>query len=141
MEPHGRSSFRNWLCGKQFRDIFSTHLVFPFSRSIILTGFTHNDYPGIYQSQDFHYCSFHTDHNIVDYGNAMEVWTCQLSGLAEYAFFCGFDAIHIFAVSKKRATAWQQRRSMFVIGLLNTRTTFSLWVLMTYVWTHRSVRI
>lgn len=83
--------------------------------------FTHYDYPGFYQTQDFHHCGLRPYDNIVDYTNAIEVWTCQLVGLAEYAFFCGFDVTHLFAVSH-RATAWQQRQNMFASDLRSTRT-------------------
>ncbi|KAI0289062.1 glycoside hydrolase superfamily [Russula brevipes] len=47
--------------------------------------FTHYDYPGIYQYQDFHHCGLRPGDNIANYGNAVEVWTCQLSGLATTA--------------------------------------------------------
>jgi len=47
--------------------------------------FTHYDYPGIYQYQDFHHCGVQPGDNIRDYKNATEVWTCQLSGLADLA--------------------------------------------------------
>jgi len=50
-------------------------------------GFTHYDYPGIYEDQDFHHCGLEPNDNIVNYTNAIEVWTCQLGGLAEYAFW------------------------------------------------------
>jgi hypothetical protein len=47
-------------------------------------GFTYYDYPNIYNYSDFHHCGLEPGDNIVNYGNAQEVWTCQLSGLAEY---------------------------------------------------------
>jgi len=49
-------------------------------------GFTHYNYPDIYQGNNFHNCSYTQSGNIEDYSNAQEVWTCQLVGLAEYAF-------------------------------------------------------
>ncbi|KIP11288.1 carbohydrate-binding module family 20 protein [Phlebiopsis gigantea 11061_1 CR5-6] len=45
--------------------------------------FQHYVYPGIYESQDFHYCGLEPDNNIVNYDNAVEVQTCQLDGLAD----------------------------------------------------------
>ena len=47
-------------------------------------GFTYYDYPNIYNDSDFHHCGLEPGDNIVNYANAQEVWTCQLSGLAEY---------------------------------------------------------
>lgn len=47
------------------------------------SSFTHYDYPGIYETQDFHYCGLEPDNNIVNYDNEVEVYTCQLDGLAE----------------------------------------------------------
>ena len=47
------------------------------------TSYTHYVYNGFYESQDFHYCGLEPDNNIVNYDNAVEVQTCQLSGLAE----------------------------------------------------------
>ncbi|KAI0246821.1 glycoside hydrolase [Lactifluus subvellereus] len=49
------------------------------------SSFEYYVYPGIYQYQDFHHCRFQTDHNIADYSNKAEVWTCQLGGLADLA--------------------------------------------------------
>ncbi|KAH9981801.1 glycoside hydrolase [Russula compacta] len=49
------------------------------------SSFTHYDYPGIYQYQDFHHCGLEPDDNIVNYDNEVEVWTCQLVGLADLA--------------------------------------------------------
>ncbi|KAH9981799.1 glycoside hydrolase family 13 protein [Russula compacta] len=46
------------------------------------SNFTYYNYPGIYQSQDFHYCGT-PDNSIDNYDNATEVWTCQLDGLAD----------------------------------------------------------
>ncbi|KAI9456015.1 glycoside hydrolase [Lactarius psammicola] len=49
------------------------------------SNFTHYNYPGIYQGQDFHYCGLEPNNNIVKYDNKDEVWTCQLNGLADLA--------------------------------------------------------
>jgi len=49
------------------------------------SSFTHYDYPGIYQYQDFHHCGLEPNDNIVNYDNEIEVWTCQLEGLADLA--------------------------------------------------------
>lgn len=74
------------------------------------SSFTHYVYPGIYESQvrisilslsvpklswqDFHYCGLEPGNNIVNYDNRLEVQTCQLDNLAEYAstnfFFLGW---------------------------------------------------
>ncbi|PRP89445.1 putative alpha-amylase [Planoprotostelium fungivorum] len=47
-------------------------------------GFTHYSYPGTYSNLDFHYCGSNGN-NINNYKNKTEVWTCQLSGLADLA--------------------------------------------------------
>ncbi|KAG6819763.1 hypothetical protein H0H93_008873 [Arthromyces matolae] len=46
------------------------------------SAFTHYNYPGIYQSQDFHYCGT-TNNAILDYDNRTQVQTCQLEDLAD----------------------------------------------------------
>ena len=97
-------------------------------------GFTHYVYPGIYQYQDFHHCGLEPDDNIVNYDDEEEVWTCQLVGLAEYAF--AHYATHCYA---HRALAWRQTRNMFASGSQITRMISSLSELMAYVWTRRSV--
>ncbi|KAH9058953.1 glycoside hydrolase [Lactarius deliciosus] len=45
--------------------------------------FTHYDYPGIYKDQDFHHCGLEPNDTIVDFDNKVEVWTCELGGLAD----------------------------------------------------------
>ncbi|KJA26527.1 carbohydrate-binding module family 20 protein [Hypholoma sublateritium FD-334 SS-4] len=45
--------------------------------------FTHYVYPGIYQNQDFHHCGLEPNDDIVNYDNAVEVFTCQLDNLAD----------------------------------------------------------
>ena len=47
------------------------------------SSFTHYDYPGIYQDQDFHHCGLQPGDQIVDYKNRKEVQTCELNHLAE----------------------------------------------------------
>ena len=52
--------------------------------------FTQYVYPGIYESQDFHYCGLEPNNDIVNYHNRLEVQTCQLVGLAEYVYISAF---------------------------------------------------
>lgn len=47
--------------------------------------FTHYDYPSIYQDRDFHHCGLEPNDTIVDYDDKVEVWTCELGGLADLA--------------------------------------------------------
>ncbi len=47
------------------------------------SSFTHYNYPGIYQVQDFHHCGLESGDDIVNYGNRVEVQTCELVNLAE----------------------------------------------------------
>jgi hypothetical protein len=63
-------------------------------------------YPGIYEDQvfpipisscpvltcpqDFHHCGLEPNDEIVNYDNRLEVQTCQLDNLAEYAVFLFF---------------------------------------------------
>lgn len=47
------------------------------------SSFTHYNYPGIYQNQDFHHCGLESGDDIVNYDNAQEVQTCELVNLAE----------------------------------------------------------
>ncbi|KAK7691589.1 hypothetical protein QCA50_004988 [Cerrena zonata] len=49
------------------------------------SSFTHYNYPGIYQNQDFHHCGLESGDDIVNYGNAQEVQTCELVNLADLA--------------------------------------------------------
>ncbi|KAH9169807.1 glycoside hydrolase [Lactarius sanguifluus] len=51
--------------------------------------FTHYDYPGIYKDQDFHHCGLEHNDTIVDFDNKVEVWTCELGGLAELSYVRG----------------------------------------------------
>ncbi|KAJ3501538.1 hypothetical protein NLJ89_g9292 [Agrocybe chaxingu] len=49
------------------------------------SSFTHYNYPGIYQNQDFHHCGLTSNDDISDYGNRQQVQTCELSNLADLA--------------------------------------------------------
>ncbi|KAJ7252048.1 glycoside hydrolase [Mycena rebaudengoi] len=49
------------------------------------SSFTHYNYPGIYQTQDFHHCGLESGDEIVNYGNRVEVQTCELVNLADLA--------------------------------------------------------
>ncbi|KAJ7175109.1 glycoside hydrolase family 13 protein [Mycena crocata] len=49
------------------------------------SSFTHYNYPGIYQTQDFHHCGLESGDDIVNYGNRVEVQTCELVNLADLA--------------------------------------------------------
>ena len=45
-------------------------------------GFSHYNYPGIYQPGDFHYCGTPGD-DIQDFSNRSQVQNCELANLAE----------------------------------------------------------
>ncbi|KAJ6535724.1 glycoside hydrolase [Mycena capillaripes] len=45
--------------------------------------YTHYNYPGIYQTQDFHHCGLEPGDDIVNYDNRVEVQTCELDNLAD----------------------------------------------------------
>ncbi|KAJ7108267.1 glycoside hydrolase [Mycena epipterygia] len=47
------------------------------------SSFTHYNYPGIYQTQDFHHCGLEPGDDIVNYDNRLEVQTCELDNLAD----------------------------------------------------------
>ena len=47
------------------------------------SSFTQYDYPGIYTTSNFHMCGLEPGNNIVNWDNPVEVYTCQLDGLAE----------------------------------------------------------
>ncbi|CAE6405542.1 unnamed protein product [Rhizoctonia solani] len=49
------------------------------------SSFTHHNYPGIYQTQDFHHCGLQPGDDIVNYKNRAEVQTCELVNLADLA--------------------------------------------------------
>ncbi len=69
------------LTASLFSHTHTSHLPL---RSIHTSDFTYYNYPGIYNYSDFHHCGLEPNDDIVNYGNAQEVWTCQLVGLAEY---------------------------------------------------------
>ena len=47
------------------------------------SAWTHYDYPGIYQTQDFHHCGIAANDDISDYQNRAQVQTCELVNLAD----------------------------------------------------------
>ncbi|KAH8814784.1 glycoside hydrolase [Flagelloscypha sp. PMI_526] len=47
--------------------------------------FTHYNYPGIYQTQDFHHCGLTSNDDIADYNDRSQVQLCELSNLADLA--------------------------------------------------------
>ncbi|CAE6445915.1 unnamed protein product [Rhizoctonia solani] len=49
------------------------------------SSFTHYDYAGIYETQDFHHCGLEPGDDIVNYDNRVEVQTCELDNLADLA--------------------------------------------------------
>jgi alpha-amylase len=49
------------------------------------SGFSHYDYPGTYQTQDFHHCGRNGTDDIANYGDAFEVQNCELVDLADLA--------------------------------------------------------
>ncbi|KAJ7056051.1 glycoside hydrolase [Mycena amicta] len=49
------------------------------------SSFTHYNYPGIYQTQDFHHCGLEPGDDIVNYNSRVEVQTCELVNLADLA--------------------------------------------------------
>ncbi|KAF7292118.1 Alpha-amylase [Mycena indigotica] len=49
------------------------------------SSFTHYNYPGIYTNSDFHHCGLESGDDIVNYGNRVEVQTCELVNLADLA--------------------------------------------------------
>jgi hypothetical protein len=83
MESHDRRKSRSWRCGKQFvtPPLHSRHFL-----KDTRPGYTHYNYPSIYDETDFHHCGLEPNDTIVYYNTTAEVWTCQLLGLAEYAF-------------------------------------------------------
>lgn len=54
------------------------------------SSFTHYNYPGIYQTQDFHHCGLESGDDIVNYQNRLEVQTCELVNLAEWVSILSF---------------------------------------------------
>jgi alpha-amylase len=49
------------------------------------SSYTHYDYPGTYQTQDFHHCGRNGNDDIVNYNDRYEVQNCELVDLADLA--------------------------------------------------------
>jgi alpha-amylase len=49
------------------------------------SSYSHYNYPGIYQSWDFHHCGRNGNDDIVNYGDRYEVQNCELADLADLA--------------------------------------------------------
>ncbi|KAF9526236.1 glycoside hydrolase [Crepidotus variabilis] len=49
------------------------------------SSYTQYNYPGIYQTQDFHHCGLEPNDDIVNYNSRAEVQTCELVNLADLA--------------------------------------------------------
>ncbi len=49
------------------------------------SSFTHYNYPGIYNSSDFHHCGRNGDNSIKNYNDLYELLNCDLVGLADLA--------------------------------------------------------
>ncbi len=47
------------------------------------SAWTHYDYPGTYQTQDFHHCGRNGNDDIVNYNDRYEVQNCELANLAD----------------------------------------------------------
>lgn len=47
------------------------------------SSFSHYDYPGTYQTQDFHHCGRNGNDDIANYGDRFEVQNCELVNLAD----------------------------------------------------------
>ncbi|KAI9429334.1 glycoside hydrolase [Lactarius indigo] len=54
-------------------------------KGVVGSDFPRYNYPGIYKGQDFHHCGREPNNTIVNYDNKVEVWTCELDGLADLA--------------------------------------------------------
>ena len=100
--------------------------------------FTHYDYPGIYEDQNFHHCGLEPNDTIVNYDNEIEVWTCELDGMAEYASFFGAPPLSMSTLTC-RALAWRRRQTTSAGDLPSIRTIFSPWGLMVCGWMQPSV--
>ena len=144
MEPYDVGRIWGWRRGKQFVEPL---MVMLFPHSCLLRsrpGFTYYDYPGIYNDSNFHHCGLEPDDNIVDYNNEVEVWTCQLEGLAEcvrvFAFSRSFGRyLFFFVLTPIRAPVWQQIPNSFAWYLQGTPIISSPWESMDCVWTRRRV--
>jgi alpha-amylase len=54
------------------------------------SSYSHYDYPGLYQTQDFHHCGRNGNDDIVNYGDRFEVQNCELVDLADLATESGY---------------------------------------------------
>ncbi|THV01328.1 glycoside hydrolase [Dendrothele bispora CBS 962.96] len=59
------------------------------------SSYTHYNYPGIYQNQDFHHCGLEPGDDIVNYSNRLEVQTCELVNLAAHGAFLATDTEYV----------------------------------------------
>jgi alpha-amylase len=81
LQPHGWPGQWRWHCGVQYVLISAESSLL--DHDDCRPGFSHYDYPGIYQYQDFHHCGTPGD-DTQDWGNRWQVQNCELSNLAEY---------------------------------------------------------
>ncbi|GAB1521208.1 alpha-amylase [Rhizoctonia solani] len=47
------------------------------------TQFSHYNYPGLYQWNDFHHCGLTNNDDIQNWGDTEQIWNCELSNLAD----------------------------------------------------------
>ncbi|KAE9394319.1 glycoside hydrolase [Gymnopus androsaceus JB14] len=87
-----RTQFKNMIdtCHeagvKVIADTIFNHMTGIASRTGVAgSTYTHYDYPGVYEPQNFHYCGLEPNDLILNWDNEEEVWTCQLDGLADLA--------------------------------------------------------
>lgn len=90
------------------------------------SSFTHYNYPGIYQVQDFHHCGLEPNDNIVNYDNAVEVQTCQLDGLAECDFSSYVTCMPI-KLTMCNLPAWRRRQNTSGADSLSTQMICFRW--------------
>ncbi|UYL09054.1 alpha-amylase family protein [Bdellovibrio sp. SKB1291214] len=77
-------------CNKAGVDVYADAVLnhmsgFPSGVGFAGSTFTHNNYPGVYSPNDFHYCGRNGNNNIVNYRDLYELQNCQLVGLADLA--------------------------------------------------------
>ena len=80
------------------------------------SSFSHYNYPGIYQDQDFHGCR----HGINDWNSKYEIQNCELAGLAEYVETSGRDSETDLLIS---VAAWPPKLTTFEAAWRHTPTT------------------
>ncbi|QRW17464.1 alpha-amylase [Rhizoctonia solani] len=86
-----RSQFRIWSANASagvgvIADTIFNHMAgIDGGTGVAGSSFTHYNYPGIYQTQDFHHCGLEPGDDIVNYNNRLEVQTCELVNLADLA--------------------------------------------------------